>query len=255
MTSDFAGRVAIVTGAGRGMGRAVASRLAAGGAKLVVNDLDADSAEGTAGALREAGAEALATPGDVTSSADVARMVASALGHFGRIDVLVNNAGYGFAATVEETTEEAWDGIVAVNLKGVYLGCKYVIPIMRRQGGGVILNTASVVAMVGIANRAAYCATKGGVAALTRAMAVDHAKDGIRINAIGPGTVETPYFTDIFAESDNPDELRKSLEGRQIVNRLGRPEEIAQAMLFLASDESSFVTGSLMLVDGGMSAW
>lgn len=249
------GKQCIITGAGSGIGQAAAVLFAREGARVAAADVDLGAARRTVEEIQAGGGEALPVQVDVSAADQIQRMMKEVLDACGRIDVLVNNAGYGFAATVEETTEEAWDGIVAVNLKGVYLGCKYVIPIMRRQGGGVILNTASVVATVGIANRAAYCATKGGVAALTRAMAVDHAKDGIRINAIGPGTVETPYFTDIFAESDNPDELRKSFEGRQIVNRLGRPEEIAQAMLFLASDESSFVTGSLMLVDGGMSAW
>lgn len=249
------GKQCIITGAGSGIGQAAAVLFAREGARVAAADLDLGAARRTVEEIQAGGGEGLPVQVDVSAADQIQRMMQEVLAAYGRIDVLVNNAGYGFAATVEETTEEAWDGIVAVNLKGVYLGCKYVIPIMRRQGGGVILNTASVVATVGIANRAAYCATKGGVAALTRAMAVDHAKDGIRINAIGPGTVETPYFTDIFAESDNPVALRKSFEGRQIVNRLGRPEEIAQAMLFLASDESSFVTGSLMLVDGGMSAW
>lgn len=249
------GKQCIITGAGSGIGQAAAVLFAREGARVAAADLDLGAARRTVEEIQAGGGEGLPVQVDVSAADQIQRMMQEVLDAYGRIDVLVNNAGYGFAGTVEETTEEAWDGIVAVNLKGVYLGCKYVVPIMRRQGGGVILNTASVVATVGIANRAAYCATKGGVAALTRAMAVDHAKDGIRINAIGPGTVETPYFTDIFAESDDPGALRKYLEGRQIVNRLGRPEEIAQAMLFLASDESSFVTGSLMLVDGGMSAW
>ena len=144
--------------------------------------------------------------------------------------------------------------MMEVNLKGVYLGCKYAVPIMRRQGHGVIINTASVVAMVGIENRAAYCASKGGVAALTRAMAVDHVRDRIRVNCVAPGTVDTPYFAEIFAKSPDPVALRKELEARQLMGRLARPEEIAYAMLYLTSEESSFVTGSMLVVDGGMTA-
>ena len=150
--------------------------------------------------------------------------------------------------------EADWNRLLAVNLTGVFLGCKYAIPVMRRQGGGVIVNTASVVSAMGIKNRAAYCASKGGVAALTRAMALDHVSEGIRINCVAPGTVDSPYIDKILAKSDHPDALRSELAARQAMDRLGRPEEIADAILYLASDESSFVTGSMLTVDGGMSA-
>lgn len=250
----LAGKVSVITGAGSGIGRAAALLFAREGARVVVADLERDAAERTVQMIRDAGNEARAVEVDVASAVSVQRLFQETLDVYGRLDVVVNNAGYGFAATVEQTDENDWDRLMAVNLKGVYLGCKYAIPLMRRQGGGVIINTASVVAIVGIANRAAYCASKGGVAALTRAVAVDHVRDGIRVNCVAPGTIETPYFTEIFAKSPDPAELRKGLEERQLMGRLGRPEEVAHAMLYLASDESSFVTGSMLVVDGGMSA-
>jgi meso-butanediol dehydrogenase / (S,S)-butanediol dehydrogenase / diacetyl reductase len=136
----------------------------------------------------------------------------------------------------------------------VFFGCKYAIPRMRSQGGGAIVNTASVVAAVGIRERAAYCASKGAVAALTRAMALDHVADNIRINAVAPGTIDSPYFREIMTKSDGAAELRRQLESRQAMNRLGRPEEIANGILFLASDEASFMTGAILTIDGGMTA-
>jgi len=168
--------------------------------------------------------------------------------------VLINNAGYGIPGSVVETSEDDWDKLMAVNVNGVFFGCKYAIPVMKQQGGGVIVNTASIVANVGIRNRAAYCASKGAVAALTRAMALDHVNDNIRVNCVAPGTIDSPYFEDIIRKSERPQELRRELEARQAMNRLGRPEEIANAFLFLASDESSFSTGSMLIVDGGMTA-
>src|SRR5207247_7785530 len=157
-----------------------------------------------------------------------------------RVDSLRNNACYGIAGTVVETPQEAWDALMATNVRGVFLCSKYAIPVMQRNGGGVIVNTASVVAAVGIANRAAYCASKGAVAALTRAIAIDHVGDNIRCNAVAPGTIETPYFDDILKKSADPDGTRKALAARQLLGRLGTPEEIAAGILFLASDESRF---------------
>lgn len=247
-------KVSVITGAGSGIGRAAALLFAREGAKVVAADIKLPAAVETVEMIRKSGGEAEAVEVDVSSAASTQRMFQEALEAYGRLDVLVNNAGYGFTGTVEETDEADWDRLMAVNLKGIYLGCKYAIPIMRRQGHGVIINTASVVAMVGIENRAAYCASKGGVAALTRAMAVDHVRDGIRVNCVAPGTVDTPYFAEIFAKSPVPAALRKELEARQLMGRLARPEEIAYAMLYLASEESSFVTGSMLVVDGGMTA-
>jgi meso-butanediol dehydrogenase / (S,S)-butanediol dehydrogenase / diacetyl reductase len=251
----LANKVCVITGAGSGIGRAAAVLFAREGAKVIIADVDDAAATETARAIEDKGGQAKAVAVDVSDSASVQRMFAETLEAFRRLDVLVNNAGFGFAATVVDTEEAAWDRLMAVNLKGVFLGCKYAIPIMRRQGGGVIVNTASVVSAVGVTNRAAYCASKGGVAALTRAMALDHVRDGIRINAVAPGTIDSPYFRDIFAKAADPAGLRRQLEQRHPMDRLGTPEEIAYAMLYLASDESSYTTGSLLFADGGMTAW
>ena len=252
--SRLADKICVITGGGSGIGQATALCFAAEGAKVVVADINPGAASETSRLIEKNGAAALAVTVDVTQAASVQKMLHKAVEIFGRIDVLVNNAGLGFAATVEETDEADWDRLMAVNLKGVFLGCKYVVPIMRRQGGGVIVDTASVLALVGVQDRAAYCASKGGVAALTRAVAIDHVRDGIRVNCVAPGSVETPYWTDIFAKSNDVAALRKNLEQRHPMERLARPEEIAKAVLFLASDESSFCTGSTLVVDGGWAA-
>ena len=252
--SRLADKICVITGGGSGIGQATALCFAAEGAKVVVADINPNAASETSRLIEKNGAAALAVTVDVTQAASVQKMLHKAVEVFGRIDVLVNNAGFGLAATVEETDEADWDRLMAVNLKGVFLGCKYVVPIMRRQGGGVIVNTASVLALVGVQDRAAYCASKGGVAALTRAVALDHVRDGIRVNCVAPGSVETPYWTDIFAKSNDVAALRKNLEQRHPMERLARPEEIAKAVLFLASDESSFCTGSTLVVDGGWAA-
>ena len=244
-------KICIITGGGSGIGRAACLLFAGEGARVVVADKAGDAAERVAA---EAGNGAWSLQVDVASSRSVQAMIAATLQRFGRIDVLVNNAGYGIAGSVVETSEDDWDRLMGVNVNGVFYGCKHVIPAMRDQGGGVIVNTASVVASVGIRDRAAYCASKGAVAALTRAMALDHVGDGIRINCVAPGTIDSPYFSDILARSEHAADLRRQLEARQAMNRLGRPEEIAAGMLFLASDESSFMTGAMLTIDGGMTA-
>lgn len=244
-------KVCLVTGGGSGIGQATCELFAREGARLVVADKLLESARVVA---RDAGNGAIAIQVDVASSESVQAMIRQTVDQFGRLDVLVNNAGYGITGSVVETDEADWDQLMAVNLNGVFYGCKYAIPIMRKQGGGVIVNTASIVATVGIRDRAAYCASKGAVAALTKAMALDHVAEGIRVNCIAPGTIESPYFKKILANADDSAVLRKSLEDRQAMKRLGTPEEIAHAMLFLASDESTFVTGTMLTVDGGMTA-
>lgn len=254
MAMRLGGKVSVITGAGSGIGQSAALVFAREGATVVVADLNRGAAEQTAQLIRKSGGNAGVAEVDVAEAAGVRRVLEGTVETYHRLDVLVNNAGFGFAATVEGTDEADWDRLMAVNLKGVYLGCKYAVPLMRRQGGGVIVNTASVVAMVGVENRAAYCASKGGVAALTRAMALDHVRDGIRINCVAPGTIDTPYFRDIMAKSADPQGLRRQLAGRQAMGRMGTAEEVAYAMVYLASDESSFVTGSVLVVDGGMTA-
>jgi NAD(P)-dependent dehydrogenase (short-subunit alcohol dehydrogenase family) len=244
-------KVCIITGGGSGIGEAACKVFAREGAAVVVADKSLEAATAVAG---EIGNRAIALEVDVAQSDKVAKMVRDAVARFGRVDVLVNNAGYGISGDVVETDEEAWNALMAVNVNGVFFGCKYAIPQMRKQGGGVIINTASVVASIGIRSRAAYCASKGAVAALTRAMALDHVGDNIRINAVAPGTIETSYFDAMMRKSERADELRRELAARQIMNRLGRPEEIANGMLFLACDESSFMTGAILTIDGGWTA-
>jgi meso-butanediol dehydrogenase/(S,S)-butanediol dehydrogenase/diacetyl reductase len=247
-------KVCIITGGGSGIGRASALLFARDGARLAVADKRLQAAEAVASECTGEGAQALPVEVDVARAIDVQRMVAATVAAFGRLDVLVNNAGYGIAGSVVETDEQAWDDLMAVNVRGVFLCCKYAIPVMKANGGGAIVNTASVVAAVGIRDRAAYCASKGAVAALTRAVAIDHVGDGIRCNAVAPGTVDTPYFDRILKTSADPAAVRKKLETRQLLGRLGTPEEIAAAILFLAGDESRFATGSILTIDGGMSA-
>ena len=247
-------KVCIVTGGGSGIGRASCLLFAREGARLVVADKRKAAADAVATECVATGAEAIAVEVDVSQAADAERMISRTLEAFGRLDVLVNNAGYGIAGTVLETDEKAWDDLMAVNVRGVFLCTKFAIPAMKANGGGTIVNTASVVAAVGIRNRAAYCASKGAVAALTRAIAIDHVADGIRCNAVAPGTIDTPYFDEILRKSPDPQAVRKGLEARQLLGRLGTPEEIAAGILFLASDESRFATGTILTIDGGMTA-
>ncbi len=247
MTSDFAGRVAIVTGAGRGMGRAVATRLAEGGAKLVVNDLDVESAERTAGALQEAGGEAVATPGDVTSSADVSRMVASALGHFGRIDVLVNNAGVLRPTPVFDIEEEEWDMVVNGNLKSTYLCSRAVLPAMREQGWGRIVNFSSTAGKsVSTVGGAHYTASKAAILGFTRHLAKEEAAHGLTVNAVCPGLIDTEMVRSTISK-----ERTAAYASSFPIARLGEPHEVAELVAFLASDKAAYITGASLDINGG----
>lgn len=244
-------KVCIVTGGGSGIGRAVCLLFAREGARVIVADKAGKAAEDVAA---EAGNGAVAITVDVADRKGVRAMIQSTVGQFGRIDVLVNNAGYSFKGNVVDSDEDEWDKLMAVNLNGVFYGCKYAIPVMRGHGGGVIVNTASVVAAVGLRDLAAYCASKGAISALTKAMALDHAADHIRVNCIAPGNVDTPILDKMFAQSPNPAEMRRQMEQRHVMNRMAKPEEIAFGILYLACEESSFVTGSTLTVDGGWTA-
>jgi 2-keto-3-deoxy-L-fuconate dehydrogenase len=231
---SFAGKRALVTGAGSGIGAAVARRLAEDGAEVVVADL----APGPVAA--ELGARALEL--DVREEAQVA-------GAMDGLDVLVNVAGIGSTTSAPETPVEVWDEVFAVNARGTFLCCKHAIPGMAERGGGSIVNIASVAALVGLRNRAAYCASKGAVVALTRALAVDHVADGIRVNAICPGTVDSPWVRRLV---EDVGESLEALQARQPLGRLGRPDEIAEAVAYLAAAE--FATGTILVLDGGLTA-
>ncbi|MEZ5866493.1 MAG: SDR family oxidoreductase [Geminicoccaceae bacterium] len=247
-------KVCLVTGGGSGIGRATCELFAREGARLVIVDKDEASARATAEACAGAGEAPLALRADVAKAADSRAMIEAAVAHFGRLDVLVNNAGYGILGNVVETSEDDWNALMAVNVTGVFLACHNAIPLMSRQGGGVIVNVASVVSSIGIPNRAAYCASKGAVASLTKAMALDHVADRIRVNAVAPGTIRSPYFDALLAKAEDPAGLLEHLEGRQPFKRMGAPAEIATGILYLACDESSFCTGTILTIDGGMTA-
>ncbi len=245
-------KVALITGAGAGIGAATAELFVSEGAKVLVADRDGDLARAVAQGL---GDNAQACVADVSKAAEVQAMVELCVSRFGGLDVLFNNAGFGCLGTVETLEEQAWDALMAVDLKGVYLCSKYAIAHLRRRGRSSIVNMASTIAVVGIKDRAAYVAAKGGVAALTRAMALDHAVDGIRVNSIAPGVIETSYYDQILAQVPDPDAFRAALAARSPLNRVGQPIDIARMALWLASDESAFATGAMFTVDGGYTAW
>jgi meso-butanediol dehydrogenase / (S,S)-butanediol dehydrogenase / diacetyl reductase len=250
----LAGKVALVTGAGSGIGQAIALLFAAEGARVGVADFSEAGGNATVSQIRAAGGDAEFFRVDVSRSAEVKATVDGVLQRWGQLDILCNNAGIGVAATVVETAEEDWDRTLAVDLKGVFLGCKYAIPPMIAHGGGVIVNTASVAGQVGVLNRAAYCAAKAGVVGLTKSVAVDYVGQNIRINAICPGTVDSPWIQKILSAQPDPVAERQRMVERQPMGRMGEPAEIARAALYLACDDSAFVTGTALVIDGGLTA-
>jgi NAD(P)-dependent dehydrogenase (short-subunit alcohol dehydrogenase family) len=246
-------KVALVTGAGAGIGKASAILLAREGARVGVADFDAAAAEATTEIIREAGGEAISIAGDVSVESDCARMVEAVSARWGRLDILCNIAGIVLGGILDQTTEKEWNASMDVNLRSIYLCSKYAIPRMKRSGGGAIVNMASVAGLMGVKNRAAYSASKGGVIALTKSMAIDYVEDGIRVNSICPGTVDSPSLQKRLEALPDPAAARRDFTTRQPMKRFGRPDEIACSVLFLCSDESSFITGTEIIVDGGMS--
>lgn len=245
-------KVAIVTGAGSGIGKATAELFAEEGARVVAADWNKSTGEQTVGTIRGAGGEATFCHADVSRATDVENMVQTAVEQYGRLDALVNDAAIQILARLVETSEEDWDRLQSVNLKGVFLGCKYAIPAMMRNDGGAIVNIASVLGFVGDPDLAAYCASKGGVIALTKVAALTYGPDGVRVNCICPGDVDTPLVADYFNKDPDPARLRQEVYSKYALRRIATPREIAEAAAFLASDESSFMTGGTLVIDGGL---
>jgi len=259
MTGRLQGRTCLITGAGSGIGRATAILFAQEGAAVAVADVSRETADETVAmaaadaAIAEGGGSAKAFTVDVTDEASCAALVASVTEAFGSIDVLFNNAGIAGVGTVEETSLELWERVMAVNVRGVFLVAKAVLPVMVAAHGGSVINMSSTIAEIGLARRASYAASKGAVLALTRQMQADYAAHGIRVNALLPGTIHTPFVDRYLAASyDDPVAGLEQLKARQLTGDLGAPEDVASAALFLASDESRFVLGSGLFVDGGV---
>ncbi|MFB0537974.1 MAG: SDR family NAD(P)-dependent oxidoreductase [Anaerolineae bacterium] len=246
-------KVAVVTGAGKGIGQGIAKVFSQEGAKVAVIDWDEEAGKKTAEEIRQSGGDALFVNCDVSNEEQVKAMVQATLDKYGRIDVLVNNAGIGVYLPVLEATSDDWDHCLAVNLKGVFLCSKYAIPHMQAVGKGAIVNISSVHAHATVNGVAPYAASKGGITALTRNMAIDYGP-AIRVNAIAPGWVLTPLIQSIFDSYDDPAEQQRLVEQRQVMKRIGQPEDIGHAAAFLASDEASFITGTQLFVDGGLTA-
>lgn len=243
------GKVAIVTGAGAGIGKATAKLLGMEGAKVCVADLSDEHGMLVAQEIEASGGEALIVQGDVSQEEDAEKIVAQTVERFERIDILFNNAGIVIPGKLDECTAADWDKTMAVNVRGLFLMSKYALPYLK-ESQGVIVNTASSVALKGVKDRASYTASKGAVLSLSRAMAIDYVEAKVRVNCVCPGTTDTPSLNDRLSKFDDPDEVRKQFMARQPLGRFGTPEEIAEGVLFLITNE--FCTGTILSVDGGM---
>ena len=251
-------KIAFVTGAGSGIGEHIARLFAQQGAHIVLADIREDAALRVAGEIQEAGGSARVQPLDVAEESQVKVAIEQVAAIEGRLDILVNNAGISHVGNILETSIEDWENVMRVNARGVFLCAREGLRQMLAQSprGGVIINMSSVAATIGIERRLPYCSSKGAVLALTRSIAIDFATQGIRCNAICPGTVQTPFVDGYLARNfaGHEDEVRQQLHARQPIGRMGRPDEIASAALYLASDEAAFVTGSALVIDGGWTA-
>jgi NAD(P)-dependent dehydrogenase (short-subunit alcohol dehydrogenase family) len=254
MPGQLEGKAALVTGGGSGIGRATALAFGREGAKVVVSDVNADGGEETVSTIKEAGGESTFVHADVSRAADVEAMIQRVLQVYGRLDCAYNNAGIEGESTVRlhEYPEEHWDRLMSINLKGVWLCLKYEIPVMLEQGGGAIVNTASGAGLVGGRLLSAYTASKHGVVGLTKAAALEYAQDGVRVNAVCPGLIDTGMMERLTVSMDKYDTAVSPSDTP--VGRLGKPQEVAEAVVWLCSDAASFVTGHAMSVDGGMVA-
>jgi NAD(P)-dependent dehydrogenase (short-subunit alcohol dehydrogenase family) len=249
----LANKICIITGSGSGIGQSSALIFAQEGATVIVNDLDTNKGNETVDLIRAAGGQADFIRADVTNPEEVSQLVQEVITKYGRIDVLFNNAGISGVGALHELEPDAWDRIMSINIKGVYLPSKYVLPHMMEQKFGSIINMSSCIAEIGLARRASYAATKGAVLSLTKSMQVDYAPYNIRVNALLPGTILTPFVENYLKTSyDDPEAAIASLKTRQLSGDLGRPDDVAKAALFLASDDSKFMMGSPLYIDGGV---
>jgi NAD(P)-dependent dehydrogenase (short-subunit alcohol dehydrogenase family) len=250
----LAGKIAVVVGASSGFGHATAELFARHGAAVVLAGRRAMLLASAAEQIRAVGGQAVSVAADVLIEDDLRRLMAHAVECFGRIDILFNNAGTQLFQSAEETTVEEWDQVQGVNLRGTWLGCKHAIPIMRRNGGGTIINTASIYSAAGVPGQAAYSASKGAVVSLTRQLAIELAPANIRVNCLCPGWIDTDYARKWFAGQPDPDAAWQATLAAYPLGRPGQPAEAARAALFLASDDATFVTGHALYVDGGYTA-
>lgn len=247
-------KIAIITGAGSGIGRTTALLFSEEGAKVAIVEIDKERGQDTVDMITRKGREGLFIPTDITDPSQVKSMVTKVIEAYGKINILVNNAGLYVQGDAVNTNEEQWDRIMAVNLRAAFLCCKYNIPQMIESGGGVVINVSSEAGIVAIKNQVAYNTSKAGLISLTKSIALDFASQNIRANCVCPGTTQTPLVASALAKQADPERARREVEKVRPANRLGKPEEIAYGILYLASDESPYATGAVLSIDGGYTA-